>query len=230
MAPGFPVNDEAIVKLKVQILRELSASPYPREDLPKLAAKHGITLGDAKALVERHGWPNPDAMGRAAEALDTNGRARGSAPVPVKRTAPADQSWTPPATGTEQLIASGEKSAKARTRRLAAKVREDLNVLRELVVAERQEAETIAAKARQAELLRVEVAELERQLAEKKAALRPAKKAATGTTATASPAAKDIRAWAAAHSIACPAFGRVPADVVEAYELANNSMGQGVSA
>ena len=232
MRTEFPVSDAGILKMKIQILRELSAAPYPREALPLLAAKHGITVDDAKALVERHGWPDAGAMGRAAEVLDGNAPAAPPPKVagngaPTRTVRPTEPSWTPPASGTEQLITSGEKSAKARTRRLAAKVRDDLKELRDLVIAERKEAEAAAAKAADTARLKAEVADLERQLAEKKASLRPAPRAAGSKPAKPrNDDAKKIRAWAAEHGVACEAFGRIPAEVVEAYERAHPSEGE----
>ena len=226
MRTEFPVSDAGILKLKIQILRELSAAPYPREALPLLAAKHGITVDDAKALVERHGWPDAAAMGRAAEVLDGNAPPPSKTPAngaPTRAVRPAEPSWTPPASGTEQLITSGEKSAKARTRRLAAKVREDLKELRELVIAERKEAEAAKVKAEETARLKAEVADLERQLAQKKAALRPA---GAKPKAKRTEDAKQIRAWAAAQGIDCPALGRLPVDVVMEYRRAHTTEGE----
>ena len=228
MRTGFPVSDEGILKLKIQILRELSAALYPREALPKIAMKHSITVDDAKALVERHGWPDAGAMGRAAEVLDGNAPAPPPLKVagngaPTRTPRPAEPSWTPPASGTEQLITSGEKSAKARTRRLAAKVREDLKELRELVIAERKEAEAAKVKAEETARLKAEVADLERQLAAKKAALRPA---GAKPKAKRTEDAKQIRAWAAEQGIDCPALGRLPVDVVMEYRRAHTTEGE----
>lgn len=220
MRTGFPVRDEDILKLKIQILRELSASPYPREELPKIAMKHGITFDDAKALVERHGWPEARSMGRAADALEGKmpaPTAAGPAPKPTPRT-----------NGTELLIADAKKSTKARTRRLATKVHEDLGALRDLMLAERKEAEAAQAKAEETARLKAEVAELERQLAEKKAALRPTagKKPKLSAPKPSRPNVnKVIRAWAAEQEISCPGFGRIPAEVVEAYRAAHPSEG-----
>ena len=228
MRTEFPVSDAGILKLKIQILRELSASPYPREALPLLAAKHGITVDDAKALVERHGWPDAGAMGRAAEVLD--GKAPAAPPPKVAGNGAATTAAvslaappkpTPQANATEQMIAAAEKSAKARTRRLATKVRGDLAELRGLVIAERKEAEAAQVEAEKKARLEAEVAELELELAQKKALLRPA-----GVKPKRKPRtddAKKIRAWAAENGVACAGSGRVPAEVVEAYERAHPS-------
>lgn len=239
MRTEFPVKDEDIQRLRVRVLRDLAASQYPREALASIAMKHDITFDDAKALVERHGWPEARSMGRAADALE------GKLPAPVppapstgagfevfdrKRAAPSTRQDaprpTPMANGTELLIVSAEKSAKARTRRLAAKVREDLGVLRDLVVAERKETEAAKVKAEETARLKAEVAELEQQLAAKKAALRPPSKPKQSQPKPASQRdSKAIRAWAAENGVECPGFGRVPQPVVEAYEAAHPSEG-----
>ena len=224
MRTEFPVSDAGILKLKIQILRELSAAPYPREALPLLAAKHGITVDDAKALVERHGWPDAGAMGRAVEVLD--GRAPAAPPPKVAGNGIASSSSisvTVPGNAAEQMIASAEKSTKAHTRRLAIRIRKDLAELQGLVVAERKEAEAARVKANETARLKAEVADLERQLAQKKAALRPA---GAKPKAKRTEDAKQIRAWAAEQGIDCPALGRLPVDVVMEYRRAHTIEGE----
>ena len=208
MRTEFPVTDEAIKALRIRVLRDLSAAPYPREALPYIAQEQRISHEDAKALVEKHGWPDRGAMGRAADVLegkrepDPAGPKPGPKPKPVEppvltpnapekpqeiiaRRIAADTAkptwdtakptWDPPA-NTTQLLRAGDKSAKARTRRLAEKVRADLRTLSDLVAAERKETEAAKAQAKaaaeqEAKLLE-EIAELQARIDERKKLLR----------------------------------------------------------
>lgn len=212
---NFPTSDVEIRALRVRVLRALGAAAHPKESIGIVAANHQLTVEDVRSLVDKHGYPDPKEMRRHAFELDTNGS------VPPARPAPSAVPQQPAqALIIERLLGAGEKSAKARTRNLAKKIRGNVAELHGLVVAERKEAEAATAAAEERVRLRAEVEELERQLAEKKAKLRPTTTTKKATDAPKNSAA-EIRAWAATHSVACPAFGRLPGDVIEAFELAN---------
>jgi len=217
---AFPTSDADIRALKVKILRALGAAKYPAQVIGSVAGNNNLTVDDVKAMVANHGWPDPQEMRRHAFELEGGNETSPRRPAPATATtAPAGGSAAVDEGRTIlRLLTAGEKSEKARTRKLAGKIREQLNDLRDLVIVERKEREAAAEAAGERARLKAEVEDLERQLAEKRAKLRPA--GAASSTTPSGNAAK-IRAWAAKHSVACPAFGRVPRDVVEAYELAN---------
>jgi hypothetical protein len=227
---AFPVTDEDIRALRVKLLRALGAAKYPAQVIGSLAGNNNLTVDDVKALVANHGWPDPQEMRRHAFELE-GGTTVESRPRTV--TSPAKE--TDPKVEDEgrailRILTAGEKSEKARTRKLAAKIRDEMNDLRDAVIGERKEREAAAEAAAERTRLETEVKRLEAELAAKRKLLGP-KSRMTRTSTTPNGNAAEIRAWAAAHSIACPATGRVPRDVVEAYELSHETATpQGVSA
>lgn len=246
----FPVSDEDIKALRLKLLRALAASQYPKEAIGPIAANNGLTVGDVRSVVEAYGYPDKAEMARHVIEL-SGGQPVARPPatpqeIVARRTDPPappkfevfkrgeEIAAEPTVLGipmdarVETLLNAARKSGKARTRRLGVKIHELVAELRGLVnseAAEREEAEKAAAEKAK---LRAEVEALERQLAAKKALLngKPArapkpKSAATGPIAEASP--KEIRAWAAANGVECPAMGRVPAAVVTAFEAAQGA-------
>lgn len=221
---SFPTSDEDIRALRVKVLRALAAAQYPKESIGLVAASHKLTVDDVKSLVEKYGYPDAQAMRRHAFELSTSAdQPQTARPTPAPRpTAPRPTAARQPdqqPNMVEALLATGERSTKARTRNLSKKIAEMLVDLRAAVLDERKAHEQAERKAR----LKAEVAELERQLVEKKKALVGRKPGKSSTTPAGN--AAEIRAWAAKHSVACPAFGRVPGDVVEAYELSTRQAG-----
>lgn len=210
---NFPTSDVEIRALRVRVLRALGAAAHPKEAIGLVASNHKLTVEDVRSLVAQHGYPDPKEMRRHAFELDTNGTVPPTRPAPTALPQATQQSLV-----IERLLGAGEKSAKARTRNLAKKIREQLADLRALVIDERNAADAAAAAEAERVRLQAEVDHLEQQLAEKKKALGGSKAGRASTTPKGDAAA--IRAWAGEHSVFCPAFGRVPRDVVEAYELA----------
>lgn len=157
--------------------------------------------------LERHGrtdlwqaFKHRDPAGAHPSGTDRKKRTMSIAPATHPLTALLDEAE-------ESSVARHRRKAE-RIRTLIAELRTDLECDRE-----RREAE---------ERAREEVAELEKALAEAKAALRQAKgqgKVAPIAVGSGVSAA-DLRAWAARNGIACPATGRVPAKVREAFENA----------
>ncbi|HWD83297.1 MAG TPA: histone-like nucleoid-structuring protein Lsr2 [Kribbella sp.] len=223
MATEFPVTDEEIVALRVKLLRALASSTYPKESIGPIAANHKVTVDDVKSLVDGYGYPDKKMMAQAALELAVGGNPKPASPqqLVARRTAPPPDlsKADPPGWVIESVLADGEKASKARTRRLAVKIREQIAELRGLVNSEREEKKAAEKAAAEKARLLAEVKELEEQLAAKKAALRTPVKKASGTPAAKSDNAA-IRAWAATQDMECPGFGRVPAAVREAYEAA----------
>ncbi|MEE6273496.1 histone-like nucleoid-structuring protein Lsr2 [Georgenia sp. MJ206] len=191
----------------------------------------GYTATAVEELAAMHGWPDRrrldaaiDELARAASTSDMEPRrAPAPRPVPPRAPTPAAAAPTPaPATttatagdGPSGLIQRGKKSPAKRIQNAARRVEEALATLDGLLAedAKKRKAEA-AAKAEEAKL-RSEVQRLERELAAKKAALKPARP--TSSAATAGVEAKAVRAWAAENGIECPAVGRVPRRVLDAY-------------
>lgn len=234
---NFPVKDDEIKALRIKILKALGVSQYPAQSIGSVASNNNLMVGDVKALVEGYGWPDPKAMASAAKELAAGQdpatpvspqelAARRTATLkettaaPVVRRADAAPPSSQVGFTVDGLLGVGEKSEKARTRRLATKIREQVAELRGLVNTEAAEREAAEKAAAEKERLRAEVEQLEAQLAEKKAQLSGKKKLAASRDRNGD--AKQIREWAAAHSVDCPAFGRIPGDVREAYELAQD--------
>jgi ParB family chromosome partitioning protein len=71
-----------LVDLKVTMLRELAAANYPRGALGEIAHRHGVAFDDARDLVIKHGFPNADAMLRAANILGGQTTAAPKTPTP----------------------------------------------------------------------------------------------------------------------------------------------------
>lgn len=193
--------------LQVALLLDLAAFKHPREAIGDVAMKHGLTYDRARDLVADHGYPDPAAMRTAAAILNSK--------------PPALSTVTAEPDAVEQLLRKAEKSTKQRTRKMAEKARILLAELNQAVTAEEREAKARKAAEEERAWLQAEVDKLEKQLAEKKAALR-----GKPTTTAPKPSTSDnqtIRAWAAAAGIDCPARGRIPANVREQYDAATTA-------
>lgn len=238
----FPVNDEDIKALRVKLLRALAASTYPKEAIGPIAANNKLTVGDVKSLVDPYGFPDKVEMARHVLELTGEAVAAPAAPSAARppQRPPAERApggplvpsqtlaldQAPPTVQVvpdqrvETLLNAASKSEKARTRRLGVRIHELIAELRGLVNSETAEREAAAKAAAEQAKLQAEVKQLEEQLAAKKAALSGKPK----STASALPAPpKDIRAWAAANGVDCPAFGRLPGGVVAAYTAAKGA-------
>jgi hypothetical protein len=211
----FPTSDAGVRALRAELLGELAASTYPKESIGLIARNHQLTVEDVRALVGNYGYPDKKEMRRHLFELGVSTPPPTPAPALAPRPAPTADSTN----AIERLLAEGGKSQRARTKNLAEKINTLLGDLRELVLTERKETAAAVAALAERTRLKAEVDALEAQLAEKKALLKPAAKKAAAAPAP-STDNKAIREWAAKHSVACTAFGRVPRDVVEAYEVA----------
>lgn len=160
--------------------------------------------------------------------------ARDATPAPQQRprnlaSVPTSAS-TPPVLSIDALVSAASRSESKRTKALGAKLEDLAAVVRERLAAERDAAERVEREKAEREAAAAEVAELEQKLAAAKAKLRPGRVpsgAAAGGSSSASgsarpaypggPAASVIRSWAKSAGVDCPAFGRVPQPVIDAY-------------
>lgn len=231
---NFPVSDDDIRALRVKVLRALAAAQYPKEAIGSIATNHQLTVPDVKSLVENYGWPDKSEMARFAIELTGGGDPRPVRPRPAPAVngdaaaVPRTPVPTPPPVDyrVDTLLAAGEKSSKARTRRLAVRIREQVAELRGLINSESAEREAAEKAAAEKERLRAEVKQLEEQLAAKRAALREgqqARRTAAVSSAAQGPASRnaEIRDWASSQGIELNGRGRIPAAVVAAYDEAN---------
>lgn len=197
--------------VKADLLTRLADDPNERT-LDRLAGDLGLLLPEAKALVQKHGWPRPESMRRAAQVLlnPTSQRIRAESPPAVSQEQPV---------GILALLAAAKQSPSKRIQAAAQKAQDAIAKVRALVDAEEAKVAEHAKADAAKRAARSEVERLERQLAQAKAKLRgPSSK----PTSSAGTPAKIIRAWAADNGVTCPAVGRVPAVVVEAYESAQS--------
>lgn len=51
------------------MIRAVLASKHPRIALPTIAGNYGVTLADLQAVLNKHGYPDPDRLRKAAVAL-----------------------------------------------------------------------------------------------------------------------------------------------------------------
>lgn len=229
---NFPVKDEEIQALRLKVLKALAAAQYPAQAIGSVAGNNGLTVADVRSLVDGYGYPDPREMSRFAFELE--GKTP-PAPQPDRKEVlrhggvitaptPARPSMPPvvtvrPVDSIQLVIDAGLKSAKHRTRKLAEKVRADAAELRSTVNAEREEREAAEKKATEEALLRLEVDQLEKDLAAKRAKLsqtKPPRSRDSGRS-------KEIRAWAASQGIAVGASGRIPAELRAAYDKAHET-------
>lgn len=196
----------------------------------EVARRLELTAPQVEEIQKRHGYPDParmrlsaDMMGKALvvqqeQAERPRPTPRGSAPRPSPRL--PEPGTRPPAASLEpsvtdrigRAIATARGSGDARLKRLADKAEDARDALLNGVGEWEQAAEQRRLEAEAAAKREREIAELE----EKLTALRGQRQA----SAALGKRAKSIRAWAAANGVECPARGRVPMAVVEAYEKA----------
>lgn len=216
----FPVKDEDIRALRLDVLRALSAAAYPKEAIPHVAQQRGLKVDDVRALVADYGWPDRKEMQRFAFEMEGKTPPKPTPAQPVRngggpRPAPLPQLAGDPIGA---LLAAGEKSAKKRGRHLAAKIREQLAELRDLVEVEAKERAAAEKAAAEKARLKAELKELEEQIAATRKALgrksRPEQRRSDNA---------DIRAWATAQGMEVNPFGRIAAEVREAYDAAHPS-------
>lgn len=174
----------------------------------------------ATLAAERLGFASPSAMekwlerhGRydlwlAMKAREPEGTHHHT---PAKREGRRLMSVTTSTDTYANLLENGKASSRAHTRRKAERAADLLHDLRVILNAESEEDERRHQAA-------TEVERLTRELAEAKARLRGG--SATTLDVDSSVSAADLRKWAQENGIECPAMGRVPASVREAYDAA----------
>lgn len=181
-----------------------------------------------KTIAAAKGQPAPAAVavGQLARAAAAGPSPAGDiadtaspATAPQEPSSPAAQQ---PVDGIDAVLAQAAATGVPRLQRAAAKVQDLADELRRDLAEHTREAQ-----------LRAELARLESRLAEVKQQLRP-RRAAAPLAAASAPAApvvpdsgeaavdtKAVRAWALEQGLDCPARGRIPGAVTDAYRLAH---------
>lgn len=219
-----PVPDET----KLALLKALAEGT----DVRQVAADHHMDVTVVLRVASAHGYPDRAKLAWAADVVAQQTPTE-TAPTSTAAPAPAQLDGS-----TAALLARAAKSTKARTRTLAQRIAADLTDLQTRVNDEAAEARARAAaaatKAReQAERkaaeakARREVARLEAELKAARAALRSGRPATAGVRRRkpvqvnaafdAGVSAKTVRTWATQNGVECPAVGKVPGRVVDAY-------------
>lgn len=219
---------------RVTVLKHLASG----KSLDIVATIVGLKREQVLDVASHHGYPDRDKLAWAVDVLEkkldgdsaalpdrtdeVRREERAAAPrpqvVPSPAPAPAAPQSDAVSTTTHSLIDRGKQHESKRIRAAADKVLDDLDRLRTLLREdEEKHAERRKAAAEKA-AARAEVERLEAQLAKARAKLRGGKTSQKKTTATTDgPTAAEIRAWAAQNDVACPAVGRVPTAVRQAY-------------
>ena len=215
--------------LKVTVLKHLLND----RDSGFIAAATGLTPDQVNDVKRDHGYPDKDKMRWAVDILTKKTDEIPPSPHPTPRpavatppvtSAPAHPVDRPAATaaaeplGHTHLLDDAKSSSKARTRNLGAKITTLLEQLATALDEETKAKRAAAAKAREDAEKKQRIAQLEAELAALKGKTTTAKSAPAGD----GPDAKTIRAWAADNDVACPAMGRLPTTVRDAYDAAHN--------
>lgn len=171
-------------------------------DIKDIAAALNVVLDDVSKVVAGANFQRT----RAAELVR---QREASLPVAAPPPAPRQDVDVQPQPDTiEQVLRRAEATGKTRLTTQAGRIRTLVDELRRNLD---DTAKVLAVEAR-IERAKAELAAATEQL---KALTRPGVPGVVVTDAA--PAAKDVRAWAAAHGVACPASGRVPGDVIAKY-------------
>jgi hypothetical protein len=232
MSPRHEVD----ARTKLGVLRFLAVD---NATLQATADEMAIPYQTVFDIASGYGYPEVDRMLRAIDHLQTVADGhndiptpKGSAPRPDLSVArqPAPPALAPPpvaprvastSASVTELLHQAFESDHTRTRNLGTKISgllADLTARLHDETAERQ-AKTAAAaeKAKNAK----RIAELEAELARLKGKPAPAAKGGHTTPAAGRSDSAQIRVWATANSVDCPAVGRVPNRVREAYDNAH---------
>jgi hypothetical protein len=173
-----------------------------------VADAYGLSRREVVRLAQAAGYqhdPTSDSF-RATAAVRPTGAVATRTPGISDRPAPPVVPVRPAA---RDLLSEASELAPGSKKigRALAKANEALKALNEVVIEDRAKAE-----------LRAEEQRLADELRRVREQLRGGSKPSTSTTSGAT--AKQIREWAAANDVECPAHGQVPGSVRQAYEAA----------
>jgi hypothetical protein len=217
--PTTPAGVDDIPRAtKAAILRALASYTRPKLEAPNLAHRYGLTIDLVNELATRHGGiEQPARLRKAAEILERGGEP----PAPAAAAASTSTVTTAapvPGDLLTALIERGKNAKRAGTRTKAARLETLVRDLEAALDAEAEQARKAAAAKAEREKAAAEVKKLQEQLRAARAKLGKTPKPAT--TAGADP--KTVRAWARENGVDCPTSGRLPGNVIDAYQAAQN--------
>lgn len=64
------------VSVQVKVLRSVAAAKFPRLALPSIASTYNLTLDQVQTIANHHGYPDTDALAKAARRLEAQLAAR----------------------------------------------------------------------------------------------------------------------------------------------------------
>lgn len=211
---------------RIALLRHLLAGKKP--DI--VSAIVGLPRSDVIDIASHHGYPSTDRMTRAIDLIEAKlheGEIPTGSILPAeaqRSTATAATTTTVPLTKPDEiciLINTAKGHPSKRIQNAADKLLDDIGRLRDLIKADEQKHAAAREAAAVKAAARAEVERLERQLAEAKAKLRGTPVKSPVSSGAVEVIAADVRAWAAANGVECPAKGIVPGRVREAYDAAH---------
>lgn len=227
---SIDINDE----LRLTMLKHLASG----KTLDQVATIVGKPRPLVLDVVSKHGYPNsiPKGIEVLTKKIERDNalpparpRTAGQVETPVPPQAqrppatPALPQTAPIATITggsdtlRALIATGKTHSSKRIQAAADRALDAIAKLRHLLTEEEAKNAEKRRLVEERATRKAEVDRLEQQLADARAALRGTAVAST----TAGPDAKSIRTWAADNNIDCPAMGKVPTHVRDAYTAAH---------
>lgn len=182
----------------------------PKGEIVRVAreAHYALNVSSDRFQPAPQGKPKPQGIVRPQ--TDTGAVPEPTATDPT----PAPVSPARPTPVLRDVIAEGKAHSAVRVQRAAVKAEVALATLVDLLNATREEEAAKRKAEAEKAAARAEVERLEALLAAAKAKARGPARAAAGASA------KEIRAWAAANGIDCPATDIVPRRVVDAYAAA----------
>lgn len=233
----------------IALLRHLASG----KTLDAVALIMQLDRSEVLDVASRHGYPDPQKLAWAADVLvekldqeaapsehpqaaeilrssrpqpPGGGASTPSSPGSASRPQPAAP--PSPAAGESPdtvaaLVDEGLAHSTKKIRTAAQRAKAAIDKLHELVEADRVKEAERRRQAEERAAAEAEVKELEKQLAEARAKLRPARTSSTPVASTAAadgPTAAEVRAWARENDVDCPATGMVPRRVREAYDEA----------
>lgn len=195
---------------------DMATTREPADVIEDLEFLDSTQVGATDA-AKRTGFPNAHAMEKWLDRHDQHAlwlRFKGRDPVGAHPSG-SDRPNVGSVTNIDPIAAMLDlagKSKVAKTRKAADRARALIDTLRTTLTQEREDEQQAAAARR-------DIERLERQLAEAKARLKGGRASVTVGSGV---SAAELRAWAKANGVECPAMGKVPGAVREAFEAAQD--------
>jgi hypothetical protein len=187
---------DGLTHAEAKILAHYAAGETTRE----IASTSGNTVADVEVVINTIARGNRNL----ARTIATEWQSRAKTHVAPPAAPPQVKSARPAPDAIADLLTEAVETGDPKLVKAADKISD---------LVEDLEAQMVAYRTQKA--LRDEAAQLEARLAAIRAQIQPGAKASPSLTDS-----KAVRAWARNNKTDCPAFGRIPARVLDAYQLA----------